>query len=473
MARERPSLDDRTTAGDNSVLDRRTYLKLTGGVATMAAVGASSASASADAGEPTDVIEIDYEEYSSPGEVYRQEGGQIHDFSTARAYDGTKSLEIPWEDPDMYRGGRSVFDFNDWSQYDNPHELYQSFYVYFGDDFRMQSGDTLRFFVGGRSTGSGDSGGGSPDGTNGWSYLVGISARDPDYGRNRQDGEYTIFTYNYNVTDGTGYVYRPPCFVEPGNWIHVETYWRNNTLDASGNMNADGVTRLWIDGDLVVDRDNLRFDSTGNQGVDYVGPTGYWYSLQQPWGAPDPTSVYYDNHVLALGGIPDTAGGGSSPHEDDGEETEDDQADDEAASVTTEPPEIDGETVTLNGTVHGVSEYDSLDAWFAYREAGSTGSYTWLAADPYEVSGEASVSRTEELSAGTTYEFYFSIWDGASPEIAGGDHLEVTPEEESGDESEDDGDGEDDEEGDDSSSGGYTVREMSISELFQFLKTTY
>ncbi|MHC3436927.1 polysaccharide lyase [Natrialbaceae archaeon A-gly3] len=292
---------ERTTV-DGGRLGRRSYLKMVGGAAATAASAMGVAGATeGEGGEDLEVIELEYDDCEHPSELYEQSGEKVHEFAPNAAYSGESALEIPWKKDD-YRAGRSVYEFTT-NGHDKPREVYSSCRVKLSEGFQMAEGDTLRMYVAGRHTGPSDSGGNPPSGDDGWTVLVGISARDADDGTARPDGSYTVFTYNYHMDQpsSSGEVLRNATFVEPGEWFSLETYVRLNTV-SDGAANADGISRVWVDGELAVDVEDFRWDSTEQQGVEYVGPTGYWYSTQN-WGAPREQSVYYDDHVLTLGGV--------------------------------------------------------------------------------------------------------------------------------------------------------------------------
>lgn len=250
-----------------------------------------------------DTLVIDYDDLESPEHVYRQEENQLgeqHYFSDAVTYTGETALRMPLENEDIWEMGRSVYRFDDHDDGfgEAPRELYQSVQMYLPRNFEMDDGDTLRMLVNGQADGAGASGGGQPNGTNGWSVLTGISARDADDGTSRPDGEYAVFTYHYSM-DHSGEVMRPAYFIEPGEWHQFESYVRVNSVSESGAV-FDGVSRLWVNGELIHNREDMRWDTTGEQGIDHAGPIGYWFSVDGSWGPPVTTSLYYDDHRLGV-----------------------------------------------------------------------------------------------------------------------------------------------------------------------------
>ena len=85
---------------------------------------------------------------------------------------------------------------------------------------------------------------------------------------------------------------------EPGRWYLVEALFRLNTVDeAAGTWASDGLVQGWVDGELVIDRDDVIFRS-----VDYPTMKFNQFLLTPYFGEgllPHPQTLWIDNLLVA------------------------------------------------------------------------------------------------------------------------------------------------------------------------------
>ena len=301
MARNR-SLPD----GEHSVnvdsrtpkpIGRRSFLNLAGGAvaATVGAAGANPVSASD--GDDVDVVEIDYDRHRRPSDVYRVwtcEEGQAS-FTGDLAYEGEQALEIALEAGGSC-GTNTHFDIAAEFGY-QPQEIYDSFMIRLSDDWTMAPDDQCKISRAALSYSAGDghSGGGLPNGANGWSSGLVIANRGAT-----PNGQYNLASYVYHM-DGGRENSGPweTTRITPGRWHRIEQYLKVNSTDGNGAAMNDGVYRVWVDGELGFERTNYRWttDRTSNA-IEYCGPYIRYGGGET---APRNMAAYYDDHTMAFG----------------------------------------------------------------------------------------------------------------------------------------------------------------------------
>ena len=246
--------------------------------------------------EVTDMLDefsaqVDFDQFDSPGDVYDVvTRSQYHSLSTdvsPKQGSTTYRFHIPsggvhvgnaWADVANSRYG---FETNDHGRVS---ELWNSFWLYIPDHFVL-SGTDHRFYTPAisYSSGNGHSGGGNPDGTNGWSVRLQLS--------DRGGPGWDLVEYTYNMDTGNDYsVYSAP--IDHG-WNHFVTHVKCNTY-SNGSANADGVSECWVNGELAYSNDDWRFTTTASNEIEYAGPGGFYGG----GGAPTAVDLYYDAHEL-------------------------------------------------------------------------------------------------------------------------------------------------------------------------------
>ncbi|QSW99421.1 hypothetical protein [Haloterrigena alkaliphila] len=278
--------DQRTSASTNR-LGRRSYLKAAGSAtAALGLSGAASATTAAAAGpEP---IPLDYDAYRDPSAVYDVNdvrGSHTPQFVANRATTGDRSLELTFTDDQKianceYRFPEHVGGYQD--------EVYTRFKLY-PENFALEPDDTIRIFWAPLTNGSGSSGGGATDGTNGWSNAIGFANRNDSPA---PDG-YKFFSYSYHLDNtGSGDFQMTDAVVRMDEWNEIEAHVKVNSYE-NGTANPDGIMRYWINGELAFENTSMRFTTSDDNRIEVVGPLGY--VVGNGTG-----SLYYDEHEICL-----------------------------------------------------------------------------------------------------------------------------------------------------------------------------
>ncbi|WP_247731052.1 hypothetical protein [Halovivax limisalsi] len=233
---------------------------------------------------------VDYDRSDDPADVYDiVSRSRYHSLSSSEpTQEGASAYRI-----DIPRGTVNVG--NAWASVANDRyglepnehgrvdELWQEFWLYIPEDFVLDGTDH-RFWVSAisYSSGSGHSGGGQPDGTNGWSVRLQLA--------NRGEPGFNLVEYTYNMDERIYDIHDAP--IDHG-WNHFETHVKCNTYE-NGQANADGLSECWVDGELVYSNDGIRFTTDPANEIEYGGVAGYYGG----GGAPQDVSLVYDAHKL-------------------------------------------------------------------------------------------------------------------------------------------------------------------------------
>jgi len=239
-------------------------------------------------------IRIDYDDYDEPADVYdisdvRSNQAPVFDADPTDADNRVLSTTFDGSQKTANIG----YDFTDHMTTD---EVYSRI-MYHPNDVTIADSGTLRFYWAGVRSGSNNSGvNGAPTGNDGWTNALSIAHR----GNHDHPDGYTLslYTYHMDQPSTSGEVFRSDGVVAVDQWNEIECYQRLNSYQ-NGTANADGVFRLWLDGELVFEKDDFRWVSESGQEADYVGPVGYWYMSDQQG-----QTMYYDEHEIVLGGMP-------------------------------------------------------------------------------------------------------------------------------------------------------------------------
>lgn len=202
---------------------------------------------------------------------------------SADAYEG-HSLRIRYRNRTSGSGSAATWYMDLNREYD---ELYLSMWIKFGKSFDFANGGKLPTKLeGGKRKATS-----KPDGTDGW------CGRFKWRGNNvSRSGGYTEYVYHPDMPgqygdhmfwdDGPG----GQKYITPGTWQHCQTRFKMNTPGRH-----DGIIQSWLDGVLVLNRQDIRFRDVDTFSIDaYVfstffggnGPNGDQY-------------IYYDNIIIS------------------------------------------------------------------------------------------------------------------------------------------------------------------------------
>lgn len=110
--------------------------------------------------------------------------------------------------------------------------------------------------------------------------------------------------YSYHLDKkgpwGENYEVRERIPIRVGTWHCVERHMKLNSVDRStGEAHADGLEELWIDGQLSIRKEGLRFRRVRNLRITSFSLETYYHGLPEEFGQGNPIKVYFDNLVIA------------------------------------------------------------------------------------------------------------------------------------------------------------------------------
>ncbi|WP_254764994.1 hypothetical protein [Natrinema marinum] len=157
----------------------------------------------------------------------------------------------------------------------------------------MADGDKCKIFRVGLNTEAGSCGTGvdcKPSGDDGWSAS--LILENP---AGLSDGTYELATYEYHLGEWSDN--NPPdseAHVTSGEWFKIGAYVRMNSI-TDGEANPDGDLRIWLDDELIYEREERRWTTTNDQAIEYAGPFLYYGGGET---APTDMAATYDDHTL-------------------------------------------------------------------------------------------------------------------------------------------------------------------------------
>ncbi len=180
-------------------------------------------------------------------------------------------------------------------------DLYVRYYIKFDEGYRAvrNHGSNL----GGRDVSMKDAA---------WVGMAGIrdvSARGYFYSglqpygeRGTRDLEMNFYSYHLDKKGpwGEKYEVRKRIPIVVGTWYCVERHMKLNSVDRStGEANADGREELWINGELSIRKEGLRFRRVPHLQIASFSLETYYHGLPEEFGRTNPIKVYVDNVVIA------------------------------------------------------------------------------------------------------------------------------------------------------------------------------
>lgn len=188
--------------------------------------------------------------------------------STAHAHEGTNSLHVRVNQGEHY-GWDSTYDPRTAGHPTNPKTLYQSVWVYFASPFVLHENPSTdsKFIRLINYYNRDDSFSGGCDGTNGWSSSIvylsdGNQNIDLDVYQYHMDqpGSYGEHLGNSVRFGGTGQT------VARDEWHHFYHKIKLNTVSDGVALN-NGHLKAWVNGDPIVDREDMRYTLFPENGV--------------------------------------------------------------------------------------------------------------------------------------------------------------------------------------------------------------
>ncbi|WP_153886236.1 polysaccharide lyase [Aliiglaciecola lipolytica] len=174
-----------------------------------------------------------------------------------------------------------------------PEEAFFRYYSMLAPGAKVSGGGKLPGFSG---TYNKAGWGGRPNnGENGWSargaFYHSISSKSPEWG-----GQLPIGSYLYEANTGSKYGKSIPwghemSTMQPGRWYAIEQQIKLNTPGLK-----DGVFKVWIDGVLIYERNNMYFRDTPQMKIEKVWLNYYFGGVAKP---KNNFNMYLDNIVIA------------------------------------------------------------------------------------------------------------------------------------------------------------------------------
>jgi hypothetical protein len=84
--------------------------------------------------------------------------------------------------------------------------------------------------------------------------------------------------------------------IEVGRWYCLERHMKLNSVDP---LKADGREELWVDGELAIRREGLRFRKVPEVRITAFELEVYYHGLPEKFTEENPIRVYFDNVVIA------------------------------------------------------------------------------------------------------------------------------------------------------------------------------
>jgi len=110
--------------------------------------------------------------------------------------------------------------------------------------------------------------------------------------------------YSYHLDKkgpwGENYDVLENILIKPEAWHCVERHMKLNSIDAErGDGNYDGVEELWVDGQLTIRNEAVRFRRVRHLRITFFSLETYYHGLPQEYSRDNPIEVYFDNVVIA------------------------------------------------------------------------------------------------------------------------------------------------------------------------------
>ncbi len=175
-----------------------------------------------------------------------------------------------------------------------PEEIYFRYYLRFASDWNPSlDGGKMPGIAG--TYGRAGWGMRKTDGYNGWSARGGFNARPAEAKSVAGLTALNTYSYHADIRDASGDIWPwgkgPAALLENKRWYAVEQYLKLNT---PGEKN--GIMRAWVDGKLVMEKNDIRFRNTDALKIETV-----WLDVYHGGVSPSPhdMSLYLDNVVIA------------------------------------------------------------------------------------------------------------------------------------------------------------------------------
>jgi len=181
-------------------------------------------------------------------------------------------------------------------------ELYVRYYVKFDADYRAVANHGSN--LGGRDLTRRNAA---------WVGMAGIrdvSARGYFYSglqpcgkRGGRELEMGFYSYHLDKRGpwGENYEVRKKVPITVGSWHCVERHMKLNSVDPTkpDPAVADGLEELWVDGELTIRKEGVRFRRVAGLRITFLSLETYYHGLPKQYDRARPIKVYFDNVVIS------------------------------------------------------------------------------------------------------------------------------------------------------------------------------
>ena len=184
--------------------------------------------------------------------------------------------------------------------FDEGHEAVEIEYrVKFGDDFDFVRGGKLPGLIGGE----GNTGGNKPDGTDGFSARMHWRT-DGSSGSPLTSDKANIVQYLYHPDQPTNFgedlrwddgVSGEWQEFESGRWYHLR---HRIVMNTPGQH--DGIVKAWLDGEQVLDRDDIRFRDVANLQIDAMYFSTFFGGGSAIWATTKDEVAFFDDFRISV-----------------------------------------------------------------------------------------------------------------------------------------------------------------------------
>jgi hypothetical protein len=111
--------------------------------------------------------------------------------------------------------------------------------------------------------------------------------------------------YSYHLDKrgpwGENYEVQKKIPIEVGRWYCVERHMKLNSVSPGKDdpANPDGIEELWIDGQLSIRKQGVRFRRVPELRITFFSLETYYHGLPEAYGKDHPIRVEFDNLVIA------------------------------------------------------------------------------------------------------------------------------------------------------------------------------
>ena len=184
--------------------------------------------------------------------------------------------------PDGSSGGPSGSQFIKYLPSSNEYVL--DYYVKFDDNFEFVKGGKLPGLT---------SGGGSWTGGNRPTNGQGFSARYMWV----QNGKMLLYFYYWDMKDAFEWEFPLGVNFEKGKWHRLTQRIKLNTTNIKDQ--ADGILQVFVDGEQVIYRDNIRYMNVNGSGIDTFYFSTFYGGSSSSWAPQNSTYAYLDKFVVS------------------------------------------------------------------------------------------------------------------------------------------------------------------------------